>query len=486
MSDQAESTELPCLLESKNQQVPSSVTIDCGADGSLIDPKFAQRNNLQLAQRKFPAQAILADRKQVQEINQIVTTQMTIGPHKEKITLDVMKLGNAPILLGNRWLRKHGIKIDFEKPQLRFQSSCFRKNCNIPQSFSIAPKCPQGIRKPERPDKHLEEIKTAQEHQKQRIYQVSIHQDVLRNQVPEEYHDYLDVFSKKLADQLPPRRYIDHEIPLEFGKRPYFGPLYNLSQKELEVQKKYIEEQVIKGFMRPSQSSAASPMIFVNKKDTDELRPCVDYRKLNEITVKDRGPLPLINETLDRLQKAKIYTKLDLQNAYNSIRIKEGHEWKTAVRTRYGLFEYLVMPFRLTNAPATFQRFITDVLREYMDVTCVIYLDDILIFSENEGEHTKHVKQILAKLQEVKLYAKLSKCQFSVKKTEFLGYIIEPEGITTDPRKVQAIVEWDTPRSIKDVQSFLGFANFYRKFIKEYSKIIEPLTRLTHKDKKFA
>ena len=143
------------------------------------------------------------------------------------------------------------------------------------------------------------------------------------------------------------------------------------------------------------------------------------------------------------------------------------------------------MPFGLTNAPATFQKFITDVLREYMDVTCVIYLDDILIFSENKGEHTKHVKQILAKLQEAKLYAKLSKCQFSVKKTEFLGYIIEPGEITTDPRKVQAIVEWDTPRNIKDVQSFLGFANFYRRFMKEYSRIVEPLTSLTHKDKKF-
>ena len=410
---------------------------------------------------------------------------MSKGPHQEKITLDVMKLGNTPILLGNGWLRKYDIKIDFEKPQFKFQSKYCHDNCNIPQSFIIAPKCPQNIRKPDAPDTYLTEIKEAQQEQEQRIYQVSLHQDVLRNQVPKEYHEYLDVFSKELADQLPPRRYIDHEIPLEFGKRPYFGPLYNLSQKELEVQKKYIEEQVIKGFMRPSQSSAASPMIFVKKKDTDELRPCVDYRKLNEITVKDRGPLPLINETLDRLQKAKIYTKLDLQNAYNSIRIKEGDEWKTAVRTRYGLFEYLVMPFGLTNAPATFQRFITDVLREYMDVTCVIYLDDILIFSQNEEEHTEHVKQILAKLQEARLYAKLSKCQFSVKKTEFLGYIIEPGGITTDPRKVQAIVEWDTPRNVKDVQSFLEFANFYRRFIKEYSKIVEPLTSLTHKDKKF-
>ena len=273
-----------------------------------------------------------------------------------------MKLGSTLILLGNGWLRKHGAKIDFEKPQFKFQSNYCRNNCNIPQSFTIVPKCLQNIRKPDAPDTYLTEIKETQQNQEQRVYQVSTHRDILRNQIPREYHDYLDVFSKELADQLPPRRYIDHEIPLEFGKRPYFGLLYNLSQKELETQKKYIKEQVIKGFMRPSQSSAASPMIFVKKKDMDELRPCVDYRKLNEITIKDRGPLPLINKTLDRLQKAKIYTKLDLQNVYNSIRIKEGDEWKTAVRTRYGLFEYLVMPFGLTNAPATFQRFITDIL----------------------------------------------------------------------------------------------------------------------------
>ena len=326
MSDQAESIELPCLLESKNQQIPSFVTIDCGANGSLIDPKFAKENQLPMAARKFPAQAILADGKRVQEINKTVTTKMAIGPHEEKITLDVMKLGNTPILLGNGWLRKHGVKVDFEKPQLKFQSSHCQKNCSIPQSFTIAPKCPQNIKKPDAPNTYLAEIKETQKNQGQRIYQVSIHQGILKNQVPQEYHEYLDVFSKELADRLPPRRYIDHEIPLEFGKRSHFGPLYNLSQKELEVQKKYIEEQVIKGFMRPSQSPAASPMTFVNKKDTDELRPCVDYRKLNEITVKDRGPLPLISETLDRLQKAKIYTKLDLQNAYNSIRIKEGDE----------------------------------------------------------------------------------------------------------------------------------------------------------------
>ena len=179
MSDQAKSIELLYLLESKNQQIPSFVTIDCGVNGSLIDPQFAKKNQLPTAQRKFPAQAILAVGKQVQEINRTITTKMTIGPRKENITLDVMKLGNTSILLGNGWLRKHGITIDFEKSQLTFQSGYCQNNCNIPQSFTIAPKCPQRIIKPEKPDKYLEEIQVAQEHQEQRIYQISVHEDIL-------------------------------------------------------------------------------------------------------------------------------------------------------------------------------------------------------------------------------------------------------------------------------------------------------------------
>ena len=210
MSDQVESIVLLSILESKNQQIPSTVTIDCGANGSLIDPKFVQRNKLPTAKRKFLARAILAEGKQAQQIDQTVTTKMSIGPHQEKITLDVMKLGNTPIQLGNGLLRKHGIKIDFEKPQFKFQSKYCQDNCNIPQSFTIVPKCPQNIKRSDGPDIHLTKIEDAQQKQEQRIYQVSIHRDILRDQVPKEYHEYLDVFSKELAEQLPPRGYIDH------------------------------------------------------------------------------------------------------------------------------------------------------------------------------------------------------------------------------------------------------------------------------------
>jgi hypothetical protein len=211
----------------------------------------------------------------------------------------------------------------------------------------------------------------------------------------------------------------------------------------------------------------------------------VDYRALNAITIKDRHPLPLISELLDRVRRARLFTKIDLRNAYQLVRIAPGEEWKTAFRTRYGHFEYLVMPFGLTNAPATFQRFMNDTLREYLDDFCVVYLDDILIFSPNEETHMQHVRQVLDKLRQAGLYAKAEKCEFHKESIEFLGYIISPQGVSMAPSKVSSILHWPAPQTLRHVQQFLGFANFYRRFIKDYAKVITPLTALTRKQSPF-
>ena len=209
----------------------------------------------------------------------------------------------------------------------------------------------------------------------------------------------------------------------------------------------------------------------------------MDYRGLNKVTKKNRYSLPLISGLLEQLGRAKIFTKIDLRGAYNLVRIKEGDEWKTAFRTRYGHFEYNVMPFGLTNAPAVFQHMMNDIFREHLDDFVVIYLDDILIFSKNEGEHEKHVRLVLEKLRERGLYAKLEKCLFHQTEMEFLGFIATTDGLKMDPKKVEAIVSWEVPKTVRDVQCFLGFANFYRIFIKNYSRVAAPLTRLTCKDK---
>ena len=222
-----------------------------------------------------------------------------------------------------------------------------------------------------------------------------------------------------------------------------------------------MDDNLCKGFIRPSNSPAGAPILFAKKKD-GSLRLCVDYRGLNRITRKNRYPLPLINDLLDRLKTAKIFTKLDLRAGYNNVRIASGHEWKTAFRTRYGSFEYLVMPFGMTNSPATFQHFMNDIFRDMTDDFVVIYLDDILIFSADPAKHEQHVRLVLERLRQHNLHAKPEKCQFHTDTTEYLGFIVSPKGVAMDPAKTKVIGDWPTPRNLKEVQSFLGFANFYR------------------------
>ncbi|KAM4061979.1 reverse transcriptase (RNA-dependent DNA polymerase) [Hirsutella rhossiliensis] len=224
-----------------------------------------------------------------------------------------------------------------------------------------------------------------------------------------------------------------------------------------------------------SSRPAGSPILFVPKKG-GKLRLCVDYRGLNKVTKKNRAALPLISGILDRLGRAKVFTKLDLKDAYHRLRIREGDEWKTAFRCHYGHYEYQVMPFGLVNAPASFQQYINDALEGLVDIICVVYLDDILIFSEDPEQHEGHVKDVLQRLRKAGLYANLSKCEFSVKKVSFLGFVVDEEGIHMEEERVHAITEWPAPRSVKDIQVFLGFTGFYRRFIKNYSKIVSPLT----------
>ena len=294
--------------------------------------------------------------------------------------------------------------------------------------------------------------------------------------IPPEYADYAEVFSDKEAGRLASHKSTDHAIDTGENEPPY-GPLYNLSARELQVLRDYIDEALAKGWIQHSTSSAGAPVLFVPKKDGG-LRLCVDYRGLNRVTKKNRHPLPLISETLDRLCGAKVFTKFDLKDAYHRIRIKEGDEWKTAFRTRYGHFEYMVMPFGLANAPATFQAYINKALRGYADIFCVVYLDDILIYSETPELHREHVRKVLERLRQFQLYANLKKCVFSTTQVEFLGFIVSTAGVAMDQRRVTTITEWPTPKTFRDIQVFLGFCNFYRRFIHRYSKIASPLTSL--------
>ncbi|KAJ6436582.1 hypothetical protein O9K51_10824 [Purpureocillium lavendulum] len=300
-------------------------------------------------------------------------------------------------------------------------------------------------------------------------------EDASPPEIPSAYQEWADVFSEEEAAKLPPLSGRSHPIDLEEGQIPPSGPIYNLSEHELAVLREYIASAQKKGWIRRSISPAGSPILFVPKKG-GQLRLCVDYRGLNKITKKNRTALPLISAILDRLGRAKLFTKLDLKDAYHRLRIRQGDEWKTAFRCHYGHYEYQVMPFGLVNAPASFQQYINDALEGLVDITCVVYLDDILIFSEHAEQHEDDVKEVLRRLRKAGLYANLRKCEFSVRRVSFLGFVIDDEGIHMEEERVRAVAEWPAPRCVKDIQVFLGFTGFYRRFIKNYSRIVSPLT----------
>jgi hypothetical protein len=216
----------------------------------------------------------------------------------------------------------------------------------------------------------------------------------------------------------------------------------------------------------------------MRKKD-GSLQLCVDYRGLNKITKKDQYPLPLISDLLDTPWKARTYTKINLCHTYHLVCIAEGEEWKTTFHTHYGSFEWLVMTFGLSNAPAAFQRFMNDIFSDLLDVCVIVYLDDILIYSDDMSQHKKHVKEVLRRLRKHGLYTNAGKSKFHRDSVEYLGYILTYDGLRMAKDKVQTILDWLELQKVKDIQSFLGFANFYHRFIYSYSEITTPLTCLT-------
>lgn len=311
--------------------------------------------------------------------------------------------------------------------------------------------------------------------------------------LPKALWDFADLFDKTKADVLPPHRGdLDHHVRLkkdEDGNTPElpWGPLYSMPREHLLELRKQITELMDKGWIRASASSAAAPVLLV-KKPGGNWRFCVDYRALNKVTSQDRYPLPLIKETLRSLSGARWFTKLDVRSAFHRIRMAEGQEHLTAFRTRFGLFEWLVCPFGLAGAPATFQRYINKSLGDALGDFVTAYLDDILIYSGgSRKDHMKKVRAVLERLRAAGLNLDLAKCAFAVTEVKYLGFIVEAgKAIRADPEKVAAIREWEAPRTVRGVRSFIGFANFYREFIPKFSGTAEPLIRLTKRNVPFS
>ena len=283
---------------------------------------------------------------------------------------------------------------------------------------------------------------------------------------------------KEIKPTYPPARAVDHEIPLLPGKEAPNRAAYRMSQEELAELRKQLQDLLERGLIQPSTSPFGAPVIFVKKKN-GSYRLVVDYRWLNSITIKNRYPLPRIDDLLDRLNGAKVFSKIDLASGYWQIRVAEGDVHKTAFKTRYGSFEFRVLPFGLCSAPATFQRLMNDIFMPHLDQFVIAYLDDLCIYSSSPEEHLKHLETVFRILKEHKLIAQVPKCTFGVPEIEFLGHIVSGQGLKMDPTKVKAILDWPTPKSQTEVLQFKGLAGFYRRFIKDFSKITAPLSALT-------
>jgi hypothetical protein len=449
---------------------PATAMIDSGATGNFMSYHYFRTLHVASVRCLHPKKVRVIDGRELQSGAILYQTPPLLVAvsgltEPDSIVFDLVDIPGFDLVLGMPWLKARNPQIDWKTGKIE--------------------------------DRHVDLINplTATENGYEYIVAISL-VDVVLNAtttedakeriltIPAKYAEFADVFEKKSADRLPEHRSYDIAIDLLPGAKVPWGPIYSLTEPELVELRKYIMENLQKGFIRPSKSPAGAPIFFVGKKD-GSLRPCIDYRGLNAVTVKNRYPLPLLSDLLNRLRDAKIFTRIDLRGAYNLVRIKEGDEWKTAFRCRYGHFEYMVMPFGLTNAPATFQHMMNEIFADCLDDFVVIYLDDILIYSRDESKHTEHVRTVLERLRKYGLYAKLEKCEFDVTSIEFLGYIISTLGVMMDPKKVSAIVSWPIPKSVHDIQVFLGFCNFYRAFIANFTRLALELTRLLRKDVTF-
>jgi len=295
--------------------------------------------------------------------------------------------------------------------------------------------------------------------------------------------EFQSVFAKEDFDILPEHRKWDHAIELIPGAEPKLSKVYPLSPLEQTELDAFLEENLRTRWIQPSKSPIAAPVFFIKKKD-GSLRLVQDYRALNAVTVKNRYPLPLISKLVSQLRGAKYFTKLDVRWGFNNVRIKPRDEWKAAFRTNCGLFEPLVMFFGMTNSPTTFQTMMNNIFRTLIaEGIMVVYLDDILIFTETEEEHEQAVQRVLEVLAEHKLFLRLEKCEFHRKRIEYLGLVISENKVEMDPVKVAGVCNWPTLENQTNVQAFIGFVNFYRRFIRDFSTIARPLFDLTRSDK---
>ena len=466
--------------------------IDSGATAMFISKRFVERNHVLKCPLEDPIglNNIDGTANRAGGITHFVRLTLTVGDITKETEFLVTDLGPEDLILGLPWLKETNPQVDWEKGEM---------------------KLPSGSE--EEPSPPLQKVDTTRAQRRAWIkagiithatdqvyclasftYSTKLAADAneaklkktFEQMVPQEYHSHAKVFSEQESHRLPKAQPWDHTIDLKpDAPETLKSKVYPMPLNEQAALDEFIEENLQKGYIVPSKSPMASPVFFIKKKD-GKLRLIQDYRKLNDITIKNRYPLPLASDIINRLKDAKIFTKFDVRWGYHNVRIKEGDEWKAAFVTNRGLFEPKVMFFGLTNSPATFQALMNSIFADLIaEGKVAVYLDDILIWSNDLAEHRKIVHEVLKRLEEHDLYLRPEKCEFEKSEIEYLGMLIREGQVLMDPVKTKAVTTWPTPQNLKDVRGFIGFANFYRRFIKDFSKICRPLHDLTKKDTPF-
>ncbi|GJW39528.1 putative reverse transcriptase domain-containing protein [Tanacetum coccineum] len=450
-----------------------TILFDSGADKSFVDVRLSHLLDIKPAKLNTSYEVELADGKVVCTNTVLKGCTLNLLDHLFDIDLMPIELGTFDVIIGMDWLVERDAVIVCGKKEVHVP---YKNKTLVVKGDSGASRlkvisCIKARKYIERGSQLFLAQVTEKEPSKKQLQDVP----VIRN--------FPEVFPDDLPG-LPPPRQVEFRIELVPGAAPVARAPYRLAPSELKELSDQLKELLEKGFIRPSSSPWGAPVLFVKKKD-GSFRMCIDYCELNKLTIKNRYPLPRIDDLFDQLQGSSIYSKIDLRSGYHQLRIREEDIPITAFRTRYGHYEFQVMPFGLTNAPAVFMDLMNRVCKPYLDKFVIVFIDDILIYSKNKEEHEEHLKIILELLKKEQLYAKFSKCDFWLESVQFLGHVINNKGVHVDPAKVEAIRNWSAPTTPKEVRQFLGLAGYYRRFIEGFSLISKPLTKLTQKNKKY-
>ncbi|KAL0544951.1 hypothetical protein IC582_020081 [Cucumis melo] len=450
------------------------VLFDSGSSHSFISSAFVSHARLEVEPLHHVLSVSTPSGECMLSKEKVKACQIEISGHVIEVTLIVLDMLDFDVILGMDWLAANHASIDCSRKEVTFNPPSMASFKFKGGGSKSLPQVISAIRASKLLSQGTWGILASVVDTREADVSLSS-EPVVR--------DYPDVFPEELPG-LPPHREVEFAIELEPGTVPISRAPYRMAPAELKELKVQLQELLDKGFIRPSMSPWGAPVLFVKKKD-GSMRLCIDYRELNKVTVKNRYPLPRIDDLFDQLQGATVFSKIDLRSGYHQLRIKDEDVPKTAFRSRYGHYEFIVMSFGLTNAPAVFMDLMNRVFREFLDTFVIVFIGDILIYSKTEAEHEEHLRMVLQTLRDNKLYAKFSKCEFWLKQVSFLGHVVSKDGVSVDPAKIEAVTGWTRPSTVSEVRSFLGLAGYYRRFVENFSRIATPLTQLTRKGAPF-